>query len=71
VSILKKKSERWQTREWKIGDTIIQAIGVNHVPETFLEFRQEIEQAIQESDVVVNEFAPEALGSTTKLQQIV
>ena len=54
--------ERWQTREWKIGDTIIQAIGVSHVPETFLEFRQEIEQAIQESDVVVNEFAPEALG---------
>lgn len=54
--------EAWQTREWKIGDTTIQAIGASHVPETFLEFRQEIEKAIQESDVVVNEFAPEALG---------
>ena len=53
--------ERWQTREWKIGDTIIQAIGVSHVPETFLEFRQEIEQAIHQK----------LLDSTTKLQQIV
>lgn len=58
----KEIREAWQTREWKIGDTIIQAIGVSHVPETFLEFRQEIEKAIQESDIVVNEFAPEALG---------
>jgi len=54
--------EAWQVKEWKIGDTVIQAIGVSHVPETFLEFRKEIEKAIQESDVVVNEFAPEALG---------
>lgn len=52
----------WQIREWKIGDTTIKAIGVSHVPETFLEYRQEIEKAIQESDVVVNEFAPEAIG---------
>lgn len=54
--------EAWQTREWKIGDTTIRALGVSHVPETFLEYRQEIEKAIQGSDVVVNEFAPEALG---------
>ncbi len=54
--------EAWQVKEWRIGDTTIKAIGVLHIPETFLEFRQEIEKAIQESDVVVNEFAPEALG---------
>ena len=52
----------WQVREWKIGDTTIQAIGVSHVSETFLEFREEIEKVIEESDVVVNEFAPEAIG---------
>lgn len=52
----------WQIKEWKIGDAKIKAIGVSHVPETFLEYRQEIEQAIKESDIVVNEFAPEALG---------
>ncbi|MDP1883969.1 MAG: hypothetical protein Q8L10_01245 [Candidatus Moranbacteria bacterium] len=67
--------EAWQIREWKIGDTVIRAIGVAHVPETFLEFRQEIENVIKESDVVVNEFAPEALGfydkeSASKLQSI-
>jgi hypothetical protein len=54
--------EAWQVREWKIGDTTVKAIGVSHVPETFLEFRQQIEKSIEESDVVVNEFAPEALG---------
>ncbi len=54
--------KEYQTMEWKIGDTVIQAVGVMHVPETFLEFRQQIEKTIQESDVVVNEFAPEALG---------
>lgn len=70
-----KIREAWQVREWKIGDTAIKAIGVAHIPETFLEFRQEIEKAIQESDVVVNEFAPEALGfydktSATRLRSI-
>jgi len=65
-----KIKEAWQKREWKIGDTTIQAIGVSHVPETFLEFRQEIEKAIQESDVVVNEFAPEALGFYEKTSAI-
>lgn len=54
--------EAWQVREWKIGEARILAIGVSHVPETFLEYRQELERAIRESDVVVNEFAPEALG---------
>lgn len=52
----------WQTREWQIGDTQIQAIGLSHVPETFLEYRSEIEKSIQESDIVFTEFAPEALG---------
>ncbi|NTW45874.1 MAG: TraB/GumN family protein [Candidatus Moranbacteria bacterium] len=54
--------EHWRETEWKIGDTTVHAIGVMHVPETFLEYRKEIENAIKESDIVVNEFAPEALG---------
>jgi hypothetical protein len=54
--------EPWQVREWKIDDTTIKAIGVMHVPETFLEYRDQIEKGIEESDVIVNEFAPEALG---------
>lgn len=55
-------SEHWEVRTWNIGDTEVTAIGVMHVPETFLEFRAEIETVIENSDVVVNEFAPEALG---------
>ncbi|MDR3559549.1 MAG: twin-arginine translocation signal domain-containing protein [Candidatus Pacebacteria bacterium] len=55
-----KKS--WKEEEWQIGDMTIKAIGVCHVPETFLEFRTQIEEAIKESDLVVNEFSPEALG---------
>jgi hypothetical protein len=67
--------QAWQTREWKIGDTTIKAIGVIHAPETFLEFRTEIENAIQESDIVMNEFAPKAIGlydttSATRLKKI-
>lgn len=54
--------EAWQTREWRIGDTVVRALGVSHVQETFLEFRPQIDEAIAKSDVVVNEFAPEAQG---------
>jgi hypothetical protein len=59
--------DAFRMEEWKIGETTIQAIGVEHVPETFLYFREKIE-AIRESDVVVNEFAPEALGLYDKTQ---
>ncbi|NTW14584.1 MAG: TraB/GumN family protein [Candidatus Moranbacteria bacterium] len=51
-----------ETRHWKIGASDINAIGTMHVPETFLEFRSEIESAIRESDIVVVEYAPEAQG---------
>jgi len=54
--------EAWIIKEWKIGDATVRAIGVKHVPETFLEFRKQIEGVIAESDVIMNEFAPEALG---------
>jgi|GEM_PF-1145421 len=52
----------WETRHWKVGDADVEAIGSMHVPETFLEFRDEIESAIRESDIVVVEYAPEAQG---------
>ncbi len=58
--------DHWQTKEWKIGETTIQALGVNHTPETFLEYRSIIEKTIFESDVVVNEFSPEILGFYNK-----
>lgn len=52
----------WETRRWKVGDAEVNAIGSMHVPETFLEFREQIESAIRESDVVIVEYAPEAQG---------
>jgi len=64
----KEIREAWRVEEWKVADTTIKAIGVIHAPETFLEFRNEIEKAIQESDIVVNEFTPEALGLYDKRQ---
>jgi dTDP-glucose pyrophosphorylase len=56
----------FQIKEWQIGETKIKAIGVAHVPETFLKYRKEIENSIEKSDVVINEFAPEALGFYSK-----
>ncbi len=58
----KEIKESWRATKWQIGEMTVQALGVAHVPETFLEFREEIERAIRESDIVVNEFAPEAQG---------
>ena len=58
----KEIREAWRVEEWKVGDTVIKAIGVCHVPETFLVFRQQIEEAIKDSDLVINEFTPEASG---------
>jgi hypothetical protein len=55
-------AEAWQVREWQIGETSVTAIGVSHVPETMVDYREEIERAIAESDIVVNEYAPEAIG---------
>lgn len=59
----------FRQEEWKVGEGEIKAIGVMHVPETFLSFRPEIERAIGESDLVVNEFAPEALGMYSHSQR--
>lgn len=52
--------------EWEIGDCKIKTIGVSHTPETFLFFRKEIEEAINEGDLVINEFTPEASGFYNK-----
>jgi hypothetical protein len=53
-------------QEWVVGDCEVMAIGVSHIPETFLEFRQRIEQAIENSDIVVTEVTPEADGWYSK-----
>ena len=67
---LKMERDAFQVREWVIGDTTIRAIGVAHVPETFLFARQEIETAISGADIVVNEFAPEALGFYSRAEGV-
>ncbi len=58
----KEVEKEWTVQNWKIDDTEVMAIGVSHVAETFLNHREEIERSIAESDIVVNEFNPEAQG---------
>jgi len=60
--------KNWRMEKWQIGETEIKAVGLMHVPETFLYKREEIEKIIQESDIVVSEFTPEALGMYDKTQ---
>jgi hypothetical protein len=59
---IQRAEQAFVAQTWRIGNSEIRAIGVEHLPETFLVARKEIERAIGEADIVVNEFAPEALG---------
>ncbi|MFA7216508.1 MAG: hypothetical protein WC095_00785 [Candidatus Paceibacterota bacterium] len=58
----------FKIENWKFNETEIVAIGVSHVPETFLYFRDKIEESIKNSDIIINEFAPEAQGVYSKGQ---
>ena len=43
----------WKRKKWKIKNCKIEAIGVCHVPETFLEYREEIETAIAREESAI------------------
>ncbi|MCH7730875.1 hypothetical protein IID21_05195 [Patescibacteria group bacterium] len=59
----------WRDEEWKVGGATVRALGVMHVPETFLEYREQIEKAIEDADLVLTEFAPEAQGFYNESQK--
>ncbi len=52
----------WKEFKWHVNDAEVNAVGVAHVPETLLDYREQLEHAIADADVVVTEFAPEAAG---------
>lgn len=54
--------DSFKVENWRFDKTEVVAVGVSHVPETFLYFRDEIEESIKNSDIIINEFAPEAQG---------
>lgn len=52
----------WKEVNWPVNEAKVHGVGVAHVPETLLDYRDRLEHAIADAEVVVTEFAPEAAG---------